>query len=403
MGAEELNVQAKALFRDARYTEAAALWELATRSDPTCSVYFVNLSAAYLKLGEFQAALSSAQNALTLDCRSVKARYRRAMAHKGMGQLAECLLDLYSTLIIDPTTKEARVSFKEMLQTYNVPGKKTLNPVTVLTCNYPPAHGSMPSVSSVTITTDSNPTASRRPTGKDSFPLRINVSCSGCGSTKERKDVKVCKTCKTAAYCNKDCQRADWTKHKEICDLTRTQKVPRRLAENLFRSESSHIPEILRHYGMRALGLLEPVPPVGPGLLVITVGIVPTSSGESRRSRLCVKHITAVPLAILSADVMQQYDKMCVDLYAQVPADTHAIGMIIQPDVGSALGAYGQIQLCPVFPDDIVKVRRPGYTLRLSSHSLGADRRIPVQLDDLVRALEDEIQGDVKNYYGLRA
>lgn len=46
--------------------------------------------------------------------------------------------------------------------------------------------------------------------------------CTNCG----KKDVntKRCTGCKFAKYCNVDCQKADWKKHKPVCKATRSAK-----------------------------------------------------------------------------------------------------------------------------------------------------------------------------------
>jgi hypothetical protein len=40
-------------------------------------------------------------------------------------------------------------------------------------------------------------------------------ACSACGSTDGYK--LACTRCKAVWYCNIDCQRADWRKHKVVC------------------------------------------------------------------------------------------------------------------------------------------------------------------------------------------
>jgi hypothetical protein len=39
--------------------------------------------------------------------------------------------------------------------------------------------------------------------------------CAAC--KKPSENLKVCARCHSASYCNADCQRADWTKHKAVC------------------------------------------------------------------------------------------------------------------------------------------------------------------------------------------
>ena len=43
----------------------------------------------------------------------------------------------------------------------------------------------------------------------------FSTKCSNCG--KEAENLKRCGTCQVAAYCSKECQRNDWTRHKSEC------------------------------------------------------------------------------------------------------------------------------------------------------------------------------------------
>ena len=42
-------------------------------------------------------------------------------------------------------------------------------------------------------------------------------TCFHCQERKERKDLKVCGTCKLGQYCSKACQKAAWSEHKNVC------------------------------------------------------------------------------------------------------------------------------------------------------------------------------------------
>ena len=41
--------------------------------------------------------------------------------------------------------------------------------------------------------------------------------CLGCRITFPRKDMLICGGCKSAMYCNEECQTKDWPKHREMC------------------------------------------------------------------------------------------------------------------------------------------------------------------------------------------
>ncbi|KAI1415915.1 hypothetical protein F5Y13DRAFT_155659 [Hypoxylon sp. FL1857] len=55
----------------------------------------------------------------------------------------------------------------------------------------------------------------------------VNKVCLNCGA--DDVELQKCNRCKTAQYCSKECQRADWSIHKQVCearDSTRICPVP---------------------------------------------------------------------------------------------------------------------------------------------------------------------------------
>ncbi|KAJ7364467.1 hypothetical protein DFH08DRAFT_1073180 [Mycena albidolilacea] len=82
------------LFKAGNYGGAAKYYQCAIAENDTVSTYFANLAEADLRLEMYHAAQDAAQRALTLDPRSVKARYRRAMARKGLNLIPEALVDI---------------------------------------------------------------------------------------------------------------------------------------------------------------------------------------------------------------------------------------------------------------------------------------------------------------------
>ncbi|KAJ7089619.1 hypothetical protein C8R44DRAFT_892306 [Mycena epipterygia] len=104
----------------------------------------------------------------------------------------------------------------------------------------------------------------------------------------------------------------------------------------------------------------------------------------------------------------------------QSPPNTEVVSMFIYADTGAGLETFGTINHGAVNADDLAEYRKPGFELALHSHSLGEDRFFKLDLDVLFRyaahtpflhvppnesplsALEDEIEMDVDNYYGLR-
>ena len=41
--------------------------------------------------------------------------------------------------------------------------------------------------------------------------------CAECGKEEGGVSLKTCKSCKLVKYCNADCQKNHWTKHKKLC------------------------------------------------------------------------------------------------------------------------------------------------------------------------------------------
>ncbi|KAK8862825.1 MYND domain protein [Apiospora arundinis] len=46
----------------------------------------------------------------------------------------------------------------------------------------------------------------------------MNSSCTVCKKTAQEVSLKYCAKCSKTPYCSRDCQKADWKAHKEICD-----------------------------------------------------------------------------------------------------------------------------------------------------------------------------------------
>ncbi|KAJ7433201.1 hypothetical protein B0H11DRAFT_771335 [Mycena galericulata] len=164
---------------------------------------------AYLKLEKFDLARQAAQKALERDPTTIKARYRRAMALKGLGLFSDCLLDLYSILAKSPAHAEARSLFVETISIYNsTVSKKMFSPADILRADDPPAHGSA-------LTAPSTPRAqisapSRSIERASPAAALKEMACGACATRKTREEVAACSGCKIAVYCNRDCQSVDW-------------------------------------------------------------------------------------------------------------------------------------------------------------------------------------------------
>ncbi|KAI0264886.1 hypothetical protein BC834DRAFT_970456 [Gloeopeniophorella convolvens] len=113
--AEKYKAAGNDLFRAGEYRKAISEYNYAIIKHGPRSVYLSNTSAAWLKLGEFDAAERSASAALSYDPKFIKARYRRGLARKGNLQLAAAAIDFRAVLEMDSASIEAKSALEETL------------------------------------------------------------------------------------------------------------------------------------------------------------------------------------------------------------------------------------------------------------------------------------------------
>lgn len=65
-------------------------------------------------------------------------------------------------------------------------------------------------------------------------------SCNSCGRT---NNLSTCSRCKAVKYCDINCQRKDWQKHKKICKKKKKEKKTQRLYEDKKNNNKNKIPE----------------------------------------------------------------------------------------------------------------------------------------------------------------
>ncbi|KAI0065070.1 hypothetical protein BV25DRAFT_1989327 [Artomyces pyxidatus] len=112
--ADESKDAGNLLFRQGKYPEAIEMYEQAIVFNGPRPVYLLNLAAAYLKLDQYESAGLYATRALLHDPTLIKARYRRALARKGVGQLFAAKIDLETILKQDPNCAEAQTELQEI-------------------------------------------------------------------------------------------------------------------------------------------------------------------------------------------------------------------------------------------------------------------------------------------------
>ncbi|KAJ7925402.1 hypothetical protein B0H13DRAFT_2314616 [Mycena leptocephala] len=119
---EDHNRKGGQLYNNRQYEEAVAMYAVAivASKDNRNPKYLSNLAATFLKLEK-----STARDALRCDPRAIKARYRRVMARKGLGDFAKALVDLTSLLTTSPG--HANVAVEEISDLHRASGAHYLD------------------------------------------------------------------------------------------------------------------------------------------------------------------------------------------------------------------------------------------------------------------------------------
>ncbi|KAJ7465348.1 hypothetical protein B0H11DRAFT_2049595 [Mycena galericulata] len=400
------NKEGGELFKSGRYVEAAERYQSAILADRSNSpVYFCNLSAAYLKLAKFALAETAAHTSLVRDARSIKARFRRAMARKELGRLAEALV-LASLLTTAPMNPEGLNAYREISAAYAASKGPRISPEDIVEADFPAAYGSVLKMKFERATPSSVPPQGYYPLGNLGTPPDpgrtdplMFATCRACKASKNRNDIKTCRKCQRANYCNAACQRADWASHKESCNRPPDNNLTIRFGREL--PDHVYIRTHLLFYGARALGLLAATDPTVPStrLLLVIVDMVPLPDPASERKRIRIKQLLAAPLAVLPEEIEETHAEIIGRTQLMYPA-TPLVGVCILTS-----GVYGQdeetryrVVALPLPPF----LRRDDAKLPLRSHSFGVERTITMDLDFLHASLEDELRTDMDNHYKLQ-
>lgn len=159
------------------------------------SSIYLNIVLASTSCLRFKEARDAANEALQRDRKSVKARYRKGIAMKGMGALPACLLHLYNVIVMDPMNVEARSVFIDTLKTYDTPGKELLSSEIFPLLDATPIYGSSqtaPRTEGMDLLIAS--VGKQRHVGRPPRePSMKTMSCSGCSVLKDRPEVKFCR------------------------------------------------------------------------------------------------------------------------------------------------------------------------------------------------------------------
>ncbi|KAJ7739369.1 hypothetical protein B0H16DRAFT_1729463 [Mycena metata] len=401
MTSESATSPAKESFKKGDYSEAAKLYKLAIAADTSrSSVYFCNLSGAYLKLKRFKDAESAAHTALIREPKSIKARYRRAVARREQGHNLEALVDLSSLLAVSPGNAQALAVFQEISDELLLAGgTRRLCFHQIIDADYPPT-----SAPPVVVTTSLPMPIALPPSiegpGSGFISSGHLCICQTCKSVKRRQKMRQCAACGNAMYCDKVCQRANWPEHKNKCtrsvDNHRTLQLARKLLD------CEYFADLFTIYCVRSAGYAEGTFPAHPParVLSIIVDMVPIStSSSSQGKRLRVKHLTAVPLAVLGEELVLSYNTMFAQMRATYP-DMPLVCLCI-----TAHSVHGQGE-DPRFDMDMDAVTpqlaSPDFRGLMRSVSCNSNRLVTPDLDLLYSLIEEELARDDHNYYGMR-
>ncbi|KAJ2006547.1 Palmitoyl-protein thioesterase 1 [Coemansia thaxteri] len=116
--ANELKLEANALYASKHYHEAIEKYTQAIAADPTVPAYFTNRSQCHLFTEGYGAAKNDADAALELDSTFIKAYYRRAAANLAMGKLKEARADYREVTRRAPSDAAAQKKYSECDKLY---------------------------------------------------------------------------------------------------------------------------------------------------------------------------------------------------------------------------------------------------------------------------------------------
>lgn len=116
--ANELKLQANALYAKKQFHEAIALYTQAIELDPTVPAYYTNRAQCHIFTEGYGAAKQDADAALQLDPNFIKGYYRRAAANMAMGELAEARKDFLQVTKRVPSNSDAKKKYEECSKLY---------------------------------------------------------------------------------------------------------------------------------------------------------------------------------------------------------------------------------------------------------------------------------------------
>ncbi|KAJ7252199.1 hypothetical protein C8J57DRAFT_1238075 [Mycena rebaudengoi] len=144
-------------------------------------------------------------------------------------------------------------------------------------------------------------------------------------------------------------------------------------------------------------GLLGDTPFPVPAVVVFQVELFPIPKSSQRR--LGIRRIQVVPLIVFGDVVVARYESTCREMVAENP-DICLLRCMVSPNIGRAPDNYASYDVAAVFPNEIHRMKQRGIE-EVNSPIFGP-RPLKMDLDNIFRAIEDELEGDVHNFYRLR-
>ncbi|XP_069021337.1 E3 ubiquitin-protein ligase CHIP-like isoform X1 [Embiotoca jacksoni] len=108
VSAQELKEQGNRLFLNRKYLEAAACYGKAISHSPSVAAFYTNRALCYVKLQQYERALTDCRRALELDGQSVKAHFFMGQCHLEMESYDEAIGNLQRAYNL---AKEQRLNF----------------------------------------------------------------------------------------------------------------------------------------------------------------------------------------------------------------------------------------------------------------------------------------------------
>ncbi|KAJ2547738.1 Palmitoyl-protein thioesterase 1, partial [Coemansia sp. RSA 1933] len=116
--ANEVKLEANALYAKKQYHEAIAKYTAAIELDATVPAFYTNRAQCHLFTEGYGAAKADADAALSIDPSFIKAYYRRASANLAMGKLKEARADFREVTKRQPNDAGARNKYVECDKLY---------------------------------------------------------------------------------------------------------------------------------------------------------------------------------------------------------------------------------------------------------------------------------------------